>query len=68
MMDAKIDQDIDAITKLKQAIAKFEDEIYQPVKHIVEEYEEGKTTTAELLKVKEYYYKKKYLNRILATM
>ncbi|MCW3111620.1 MAG: chaperone protein HscB [Segetibacter sp.] len=68
MMDAKMDQDIDAITKLKQAIAKFEDEIYQPVKHIVEEYEEGKTTTAELLKVKEYYYKKKYLNRILATM
>jgi molecular chaperone HscB len=68
MMDAKMENDSDATSKIKNAIANFEDEIYQPVKGIVEGYEEGKTTTEQLLKVKEYYYKKKYLNRILATM
>jgi molecular chaperone HscB len=68
MMDAKMEDDTDATVKLKAAITSLEEEIYEPVKSIVEEYEDGKTTTEELLKVKEYYYKKKYLNRILATM
>jgi molecular chaperone HscB len=68
MMDAKMDQDPASSARLKDAIATVEEEIYEPVKSIVEGYEEGKTTTAELLKVKEYYYKKKYLNRILATL
>lgn len=45
-------------------LAGTETEIYLPVKAIVENYKEGITSTAELLQVKEYYYKKKYLNRI----
>jgi len=68
MMDAKMEQDPEAIAKIKNAIADFESEIYLPVAGIVEGYEEEKTTTEQLLKVKEYYYKKKYLDRILATM
>ncbi|MDB5248734.1 MAG: chaperone protein HscB [Segetibacter sp.] len=68
MMEAKMEEDAAAIAKLKETIAGIEEEIYQPVKTIVEGYEEGKTTTEDLLKVKEYYYKKKYLSRILATM
>jgi len=68
MMDAKMEQDSEAIAKIKNAIADFEKEIYLPVKGIVEGYEEEKTTTGQLLQVKEYYYKKKYLDRILATM
>ncbi len=43
----------------------FETTIYSEVKGIIEGYEEGKTGTDELLKVKEYYFKKKYLQRIL---
>ena len=39
-------------------------EIYEPVKKIVENYTEGITTEKELLQVKEYYYKKKYLDRL----
>ena len=46
------------------AIERFEKEIYEPVKEIVEHYKEGTTTEKELLQVKEYYYKKKYLKRI----
>lgn len=68
MMDAKLEQDARVIAKIKNAIAAFEEEIYVAVKGIVEGYEDGKTTTEQLLKVKEYYYKKKYLDRILATM
>ena len=56
------------ISKLKSIISNFQSEIYEPVKQIVEHYQEGITTEKELLQVKEYYYKEKYLNRILAGM
>ncbi len=41
------------------------DHIYSEVKPIIENYVEGVTTEAEMLHVKDYYYKKKYLQRIL---
>lgn len=46
-------------------IAAFEKDIYAPVKNIIENYDDSKTTREDLLKVKEYYFKKKYLQRIL---
>lgn len=49
---------------IKAGIEDTENEIYLPVQTIIENYKEGVTTTEELLKVKEYYYKKKYLNRL----
>ncbi len=49
---------------IESTINKLQSEIYEPVKEIVEHYKEGTTTEKELLQVKEYYYKKKYLNRI----
>jgi molecular chaperone HscB len=45
-------------------IEELEKEIYEPVKKIVEHYQEGITSEKELLQVKDYYYKKKYLDRI----
>jgi molecular chaperone HscB len=51
-------------TDLQLAIDNLQSEIYAPVKEIVEYYHEGFTTEKELLQVKEYYYKKKYLDRI----
>ena len=50
--------------KMKLAIDNLQTEIYEPVKETVEHYQEGITTEKELLQVKEYYFKKKYLNRI----
>ena len=47
------------------AIEVFENEIYSEVSSIIDGYNDTSTTTAELLKVKEYYFKKKYLLRIL---
>lgn len=52
--------------RLQQTIQQTQKEIYEPVAKIVENYQEGTTTEKELLQVKEYYYRKKYLDRILA--
>ena len=49
---------------LEIRISQLQEEIYEPVKEIVESYQEGLTSEKELLQVKEYYYKKKYLDRI----
>jgi molecular chaperone HscB len=43
----------------------FEKDIYAGVKNIIETYNDSTITTEALLKVKEYYFKKKYLQRIL---
>ncbi len=47
------------------AIAAFEDDIYSSVHTIIEQYDDATVSEADLLKVKEYYFKKKYLQRIL---
>jgi molecular chaperone HscB len=50
--------------QLSLVISQLSSQIYEPVKEIVGSYKEGITTEKELLQVKEYYYKKKYLQRI----
>lgn len=64
LMDVQMDEDAELKNKLKSAISNLQSEIYEPVKEMVEHYQEGITTEKELLQVKEYYYKKKYLYRI----
>jgi molecular chaperone HscB len=46
-------------------IEQFGKDIYAGVKDIIENATDNNATTADLLKVKEYYFKKKYLQRIL---
>ncbi len=46
-------------------IQELENQLYSTVQPIIENYDDAKATTAGLLKLKEYYYKKKYLQRIL---
>lgn len=53
-----------AANSIRSALQELDTAIYSPVKDIVEQYKEGITTEKELLAVKEYYYKKKYLDRI----
>ena len=59
-----MDIDETNIRKLESRINQLQSEIYEPVKEIVESYDDAVTTEKELLQVKEYYYKKKYLDRI----
>lgn len=60
LMDGKGEADRGLIQKVHD----LENEIYEPVKRVVENYKEGVSTEKELLQVKEYYFKKKYLDRI----
>lgn len=46
-------------------IAGIEKELYAEVKPIIENYNDTTVSSHNLLKLKEYYYKKKYLQRIL---
>lgn len=53
--------DTDNITA---TIDQLKTQIYEPVEAIITNYQEGITTEKELLQVKEYYFKKKYLDKI----
>jgi molecular chaperone HscB len=46
-------------------IEELETALYSEVAPIIENYNDAATSNADLLKLKEYYYKKKYLQRIL---
>lgn len=60
-----MDRDDDSVaSSLKTSINNLQNEIYAPVQPVIENYKEGITTEKELLQVKEYYYKKKYIDRI----
>jgi molecular chaperone HscB len=47
-----------------QQVQQMEHTLYEPVQAIVENYQEGVTTDADLLLVKDYYFKKKYIERL----
>ena len=64
LAEAKMDGEPTTITGLQSTLNNLQNEIYEPVKEIVEHYQEGVTTEKELLQIKEYYFKKKYLTRI----
>lgn len=66
--EAKMDDDAAALQRAQSMIHDIQSDLYEPVKQIVEHYQEGVTTKEALLQVKDYYYKKKYLTRILAGM
>jgi molecular chaperone HscB len=68
LADAEIEENEEVRNTLKKQLLHLQEEIYEPVKHIVEHYQEGVTTKKELLQVKEYYFKKKYLQRIAQQM
>jgi molecular chaperone HscB len=65
LMDAQLEADTVVIEAMKQQINAVQAQIYAPVKTIIEGFDAVTTTEEALLQVKEYYFKKKYLSRIL---
>jgi molecular chaperone HscB len=49
---------------MNRRLSAIENEIYEPVAQVIENYSETTTTQEELLLVKDYYFKRKYLARI----
>lgn len=62
--EALMEPEEDTREKLEKRIIELNSEIYEPVKDIVENYQEAVTPPEALLQVKDWYYKKKYLDRI----
>ncbi|RYZ23776.1 MAG: co-chaperone Hsc20 [Chitinophagaceae bacterium] len=56
--------DAAARERLMERLRQWKNEIYAPVENTMEHYQEGVTSEKELLQVKEYYYRKKYLQRL----
>jgi molecular chaperone HscB len=50
--------------RLSTQLETLQKEIYEPVQDIIENYSEGLHSEKELLQVKDYYYKKRYIDRI----
>jgi molecular chaperone HscB len=67
LMDAKMDSDEAAVANIKSQISSLENELYENIKSIIEHFKDGVSTQEALLQVKDYYFKKKYLARILAS-
>ena len=49
---------------LRLQLKQLEDDIYEPIKGLLESYQMGITQKEAMLPVKDYYFKKKYLDRI----
>lgn len=64
LSEAALDGTNDQKNALLQKVQEAEKEIYKPVQDIIENYKEGITTENELLQVKDYYFKKKYIQRL----
>jgi len=68
LMELEVDEDPAGLALLKEKAENLSKEMYEEVASIISNYREGITTTEELLQVKDYYYRKKYLNRILESI
>ena len=65
LMELETGADKEAVEQCLEKTKELLNQIYNEVAPIIENYQEGATTEKELLQVKSYYYKKKYLQRIL---
>lgn len=63
LQDAQLDKDAGKVNSLRLAMDNLHKEIYLPVQSIIENYNDDITPLEELYPVKEYYFKKKYLDR-----
>lgn len=64
LMELQFEPDPDALSRAEAVNQKLQTKIYQDVEPVIDHYQEGVTSEKELLQVKEYYYRKKYLDRI----
>ncbi len=68
LMEAKMEENEVNLSSVKSSIAALQQEIYKRVESLIQNYKDETTSADELQRLKEYYFKKKYLDRILATI
>ena len=57
--------DDSSLEEMETKVSQLQKHLYTQVQNIIEYYQENNTTDEQLLQVKDYYFKKKYLKRIL---
>jgi len=60
-----MDIDDSNVQQVETQVNQLEKALFSRVQNIIEYYDEERTTDEQLLQVKEYYFQKKYLQRIL---
>jgi len=68
LTEAKMKGDEALLSRTKSLIAELQQQIYEPVETLIKTYNDKTVEPKDLQSLKEYYFKKKYLDRILATM
>lgn len=58
--------DTTAVSSLMATAKNLETELYEAIEPVMDNYSEDTSTEKELLQVKDYYFKKKYLDRIIS--
>ena len=64
LMDVQMEGDLNKLEELKQELKIIEDSLYSGVSSTIEGYNHDKVTEEELAKLKDYFFKRKYLLRI----
>jgi len=64
LMELEFDFDAEVHQKVKAALHEQETSLYQTIKTIIENYQDGIASEADLKTIKDYYLKKRYLLRI----
>ncbi|MFM7839518.1 MAG: Fe-S protein assembly co-chaperone HscB [Chitinophagaceae bacterium] len=65
LMDLRSEPNPELVNTIGQQVAELGRQIDQEVAPVISNYQEGVTAESALLQVKEYYYRKKYLDRML---
>ncbi len=65
LMELEMEPDERQLNAVETEAKQLSHKIYEDVAVVIENYKEGVSTEEELLSVKDYYYRKKYLQRIL---
>jgi len=65
LSNLEVEQDPARLNDCEARTKNLLNEAYETVQFIIENYQEGATSEKELLQVKDYYYRKKYLQRVL---
>ena len=65
LMELEMEPGTETLGKVEEDANNLLNKIYKDVEVAIENYQEGISSEEELLRVKDYYYRKKYLQRIL---
>ena len=63
--EALTEVDDSSLEEMETKISQLEKHLYEEVQNIIEYYIDDRTTNEQLLQVKDYYFKRIYLKRIL---